>query len=156
MDEVEIINLNKRCNKTDAKAETKTGVKAKADAKTGAKAASKTPRSRYYLFLREQLEKMTGEDRRNYHSIELRRRKGIKENPARLSAYNNRTRQITNEAETPTKVEDSLSVGSMEQQMMTERSVLKTNQRQPSIIAEFVDTDSLDSDTKNQQEPTVK
>ena len=58
MDEVEIINLHNRCNKTGAKVETKRG----ANTKTGAKAASKTSRSRYHLFLREQLEKMTGEE----------------------------------------------------------------------------------------------
>ena len=69
MDKVEIINLHKRCNKTGAKAETKRGAKAKAGPKIGAKAASKAPRSRYHLFLREQLEKMTREKRRNYRSI---------------------------------------------------------------------------------------
>ena len=42
MDEVEIINLHKRCNKTGSKAETKQG----ATAKTGAKTASKALRSR--------------------------------------------------------------------------------------------------------------
>ena len=72
MDEVEIINLHKRCNKTGAKAETKRGAKAKADPKIGAKAASKDPRSEYHLFLREQLEKMTVEERRNYRSIVAR------------------------------------------------------------------------------------
>ena len=51
MNEVEIINLHKRCNKTGAKAETKRG--AKAGSKTGAKAASKAPRSGYHLFLKE-------------------------------------------------------------------------------------------------------
>ena len=75
-DKVEIINLHKRCNKTGAKAETKRG--AKAGSKTGAKAVSKAPRSRYHLFPREQLEKMTGEDRRNYRSIVSRRWKEIK------------------------------------------------------------------------------
>ena len=59
MDEVEIINLHKMCNKT----ETKRGAKAKA------KAGPKAPRSAYHLFLREQLEKMTGEDWKNYCSI---------------------------------------------------------------------------------------
>ena len=104
-DEVEIINLHKRCSKTGAKAETKRG--AKAGSKTGAKAVSKAPRSRYHLFLREQLEKMTGEDRRNYRSIVSRRWKEIKEDPARLSAYNDRARQMKNEAG------DDFSVGSM-------------------------------------------
>ena len=59
MDEVEIINLHKRCNVT----ETKRGAKAKA------KTEAKAPRSEYHLFLREQLEKMTGESRKNYCSI---------------------------------------------------------------------------------------
>ena len=62
MDEVEITNLHKRCNKKGAKTETKRCAKAKAGSKTGAKAVAKVPRSRYHLFLREQLEKMTGED----------------------------------------------------------------------------------------------
>ena len=76
MDEVEIINLHKRCNKTGAKAETKRGAKAKAktdskaESKRGAKAGVKAPRRRYHLFLREQLEKMTGEDRKNYSFIQ--------------------------------------------------------------------------------------
>ena len=60
-------------------AEIKRGAKAKADSKTGAKAASKAPRTGYHLFLGEQLEKMTGEDRRNYHSIVSRKWKEIKE-----------------------------------------------------------------------------
>ena len=79
MDEVEIINLHKRCNSTGAKAEIKRGAKAKVGSKTGAKAASKAPRTGYHLFLKEQLEKMTGEDRRNYHSIVSRKWKEIKE-----------------------------------------------------------------------------
>ena len=64
-------NLHKRCNKTetkkDAKGNTKTGSKVeyKKGAKAGANIASKAPRSGYYLFLREQLEKMTGEDWKN-------------------------------------------------------------------------------------------
>ena len=117
MDEVEIINLHNRCNKTGAKVETKRGAKAKTGSKTGAKAASKTPRSRYHLFLREQLEKMTGE--------ESRRWKEIKGNPARLSEYNDRARQMKNEAEKPAKAGDDLSVGSLKQQTVTERPVVK-------------------------------
>ena len=42
MDEMDIINLHKRCNKTDTKAATK----------TGEKAALRAPRSGYHLFLR--------------------------------------------------------------------------------------------------------
>ena len=59
MDEMEIINLCKRCNKTDTKIVTKT--------------APKAPKSGYHLFLREQLDEMTGEDRKNYQSIVSRR-----------------------------------------------------------------------------------
>ena len=59
MDEMKIINLCKRCNKTDTKIVTKT--------------ASKAPKSGYHLFLREQLDEMTGEDRKNYQNIVSRR-----------------------------------------------------------------------------------
>ena len=91
MDQMEIINLRKRCNKTGAKTETKRG--AKAGSKTGAKAASKAPRSGYHLFLKQQLEKMTGEDRKNFHNIISGRWKKIKEGPVKLFTYNNRARQ---------------------------------------------------------------
>ena len=70
VDEVEIINQNKMCNKTetkkDAKANAKTDSKteSKRDTKTGAKTGAKASRSGYHLFLRKQLEKMTGEDRK--------------------------------------------------------------------------------------------
>ena len=52
MDEMEIISLHKKCNKRKAVAKT----------------ASKAPKSRYHLFLREQLDEMTREDRKNYRS----------------------------------------------------------------------------------------
>ena len=71
MDEAEVIGLHKRCNKTNAKAETNRGAKAKT--------ASKAPRSGCHLFLRDQLEKMTGEDRKNHRSIVSRMWKKIKE-----------------------------------------------------------------------------
>ena len=116
MVEVEIINLHKRCNRTGAKVETKRG--AKAGSKTGAEAGLKAPRSGYHLFLREQLEKMTGEDRRNYRNIVSRRWREIKEDLARLSAYNDRVRQMKNEAG------GDLSVGSMERQTVTEKPVV--------------------------------
>ena len=51
MDEIEIINLHKRCNKTVTKAVAKT--------------APKTPKSGFHLFLREQLDEMTGENQKN-------------------------------------------------------------------------------------------
>ena len=63
MDEMEIISLHKRCNKTGTKAAIKAGTK------VGTKAASKTPSSGYQFFLREQLDEMTGEDGKNYRSI---------------------------------------------------------------------------------------
>ena len=137
IDEVEIINLHKMCNKTetkkDAKANAKTGskVESKKGAKAGANTASKDPRSRYHLFLREQLEKMAGEDRKNYRSIVSRMWKKIKEDPAKLFTYNNRVRQMMDEAEKPAKVRYDLSVGSMEQQAVTERPIIKKTQRQP-------------------------
>ena len=141
MDEVEIISLHKRCNKTetksDVKANAKTGSKAeskrcaKAGAKTGAKTASKAPKSAYHLFLREQLEKMTAEDRKNYSSIVSRMWKKIKENPARLFTYNNRARQMRDEAEKLAKVGDVLSVASMEKQTVEERPMIKKTRRQP-------------------------
>ena len=49
MDEMEIINIHKRCNKTDTKAVTKTAPKA-------------PPKSGYHLFWREQLDEMARED----------------------------------------------------------------------------------------------
>ena len=70
MDGMEIFNLHKRCNKTVTKAATK----------GGAKAALKVPKSRYHLFVREQLDEMTGEDRKNFLSIVSRKWKEIKEN----------------------------------------------------------------------------
>ena len=97
MDEVEIISLHKRCNKKSAK------VAAKAGTKAVAKAVAKAARSGYHLFLREQLGKMTGEDRKNYCSIVSGRWKKIKEVPARLFAYKSRARQMSNGADKPTK-----------------------------------------------------
>ena len=125
MDKVKIISLHKTCNKAGAKVEIKRGAKAKAGSKTGAKATSKAPRSGYHLFLREQLGKMKGEDRKNYCSIVSRRWEEIKEDPARLSACNDRARQMKNETEEPAKAGDDLSVGSMEQQTVTGRPVCK-------------------------------
>ena len=148
MDEVEIINLHKRCNKTGAKAERTRGAKAvkKAGSKTGGKATSKAPRSGYHLLLMEQLEKITGEDRRNYRSTVSRRWKEIKEDPARLFTYNDRARQMRNETEKPTKSGDDLSVGSMVQheETVTESFVVKRKQRQTQkvpTLPEFVETE---------------
>ena len=85
IDEMEIINLHKRCNKT----------------KVVAKTSQKAPKSGYDLFLREQPDVMTGEDRKTYRSIVSRKWKETKEDPARLSEYNDRARQMQNE-KTPT------------------------------------------------------
>ena len=68
---------------------------------------------------------MTGEDRKNYRSIVSRRWKEIKEDIERLSAYNDRARQMNNEAEKPAKSGDNLSVSSIEQKKLTERLVVK-------------------------------
>ena len=103
---------------------------------------------------------MTGEKRRNYLSTVLRRWKEIKEDSARLSEYNDRARRMKNKAEKPAKSGDDHSGSSMEQQMVTERFVVKKTQRQPqkaSKSPEFVDTDSDDSDDDSEeQKPSVK
>ena len=131
MDEMEIINLDKRCKK------------AKVAAKTGTKTALKAPRSGYHLFLREQLGKMTGEDRKNYCSIVSRRWKEIKEDPARLAAYNDRARQIKNEAEKP-------GDDSQHEKTVAEGSGVRQPIKAP-ITPKFVNTDLDDSD--DEQEP---
>ena len=67
---------------------------------------------------------------------------------------------MKNEAEKPTKAGDDLSVGSMEQQTVTERSVVKRTQKQPQKVPkspEFVETESDDSDDNDEKEkPVVK
>ena len=161
MNEIEIISLHKRCNKTDIK-------------KAVAKTAPKAPKSGYHLFLREQLDKMTGEDRKNYRSIVSRRWKEIKEDPERLSAYNDRTRQMKNEAE-------ESGDDSQNEKTVVDETTVKHPQKAPKIpriadtglddpndeqervvkqpkkapkTSEFVDTDS--DDTDDEQEPAVK
>ena len=125
MDEVEIISLHKRCNKTGIKAGAKkTGAK-----KTDVKTNTKAPRNGYHLFLREQLDEMTLEARKNYHSIVSRRWKEIKEDPARLSVYNDRARQMKNEAD-----------NSQHEKTVAGRSTVK--QLQKAIKTQgFIDTD---------------
>ena len=54
--------------------------------------------------MREQLDEMTEEDRKTYRSIVSRRWREIKEDPAQLSVYNDRIRQMKNEVEKPTKL----------------------------------------------------
>ena len=108
---------------------------------------------------------MTGEDGKNYRGIVSKRWKEIKEDPAKLSAYNDSTRQMKNEAEKPTKLGDDSSVSSTEQyeKMMVARSVVKKKkkkiQRQSQKAPktpEFVDTYSDDSGTENEEEPVLK
>ena len=118
MDEMEIINLHKRCNKTGIKAVVKT--------------APKAPKSRCHLFLRERLDEMTGEDRKNYQIIVSRRWEEIKEDPARLSAYNDRARQVKNEAEKP-------GDDSQNQKTVVDRPAVRLPQK-ASKIPKFVDT----------------
>ena len=55
----------------------------------------------YHIFLREQLGKMKEQDWENYCNIKSKKWKKIKEDPARLIAYNNRTKQMRDEAEKP-------------------------------------------------------
>ena len=143
---MEIINLHKRCNKT----------------KAVAKAAPKTPKSEYHLFLREQLDEMMGEDQENYRSIVSRRWKEIKEDPAGLSEYNDRTRRKQNEVE---------GDDSQNEKTMVLKKASKTTEfvdavsddeqgpaaKQPKKVPKtpkFVDTDS--DRTDDEQEPTAK
>ena len=72
----------------------------------------------------------------------------IKENPARLSAYNDRARQMKNEAETPG--ENSLVL----EKSVEERFAVKHPQEAPKTPG-FVRTGSDDSSTENEQEPGV-
>ena len=130
MDEMEIINLHKRCNKKTPQP----------------KKTSKALNSGYHLLLREQLDKMTGEDRKNYCSIVSKMWKEIKEDPARLSAYNDRVRQIKNEAE-------KLGVDSQNEKAMADRLAVRLPKKALKS-PEFVDTDLDDSD--DEQEHIVK
>ena len=122
--EMEIINLHKKCNKT----------------KTVVKTAPKAPKSGHHLFLRKQLDEMTGEDRKNYRSIVSRRWKEIKKDPARLTEYNDRARQMQNEAE-------ELGDDSQNKKTMADRPKTKHLEKVPKT-PEFVDTDSDDRDDK--------
>ena len=85
----------------------------------------------YHLFLREQLDEVTGEDQKNYRSIVSRRWKKIKENPERLYAYNDRARQMKNDSQNEKTVIDGPAV--------------KYPKKAPKY-QEFVDTDSDDLD----------
>ena len=128
MDEMEIINLHKRCNKTDIKAVAKT--------------APKAPKSGYHLLLREQLDEMTGEDRKKYRSTVSRRWKEIKEDPPRLSAYNDRARQMKNKAEEP---EDD----PQKEKTVVDSPAVRLPQKAPKI-PKFVNADLDDSDDEKE------
>ena len=118
MDEMEIINLHKKCNKRKAVAKT----------------ALKAPKIGYHFFLREQLDEMTGEDQKIYRSVVSRRWKEIKEDPARLSEYNDRVRKMQNEAEEP-------SDDSQNEKTTVDRPTAK-HLKKSTKSPEFVDTDS--------------
>ena len=105
--------------------------KTKAVAKT-----AKAPKSGHHLFLREQLDDMTGEDRKNYRSIALRRWKEVKEDPAKLSEYNDRARRMQNEAEESGDY-------SQNEKAMVDRPTAKQPKKVPKST-EFVSTDSDD------------
>ena len=70
-------------------------------------------------FFREQLDEMTGENRRNYRSIVSRSWKEITEDPARLSIYHDRAIQMKNEAEKAIKLGDDSSVSRTKQHEKT-------------------------------------
>ena len=85
-----------------------------------------------------------------------RRWNEIKEDPSRLSVYNDRARQMKNEAEKPTKLGDDSSVSRTEKHEKTiaERATIKKKKKIQKQPPEFVVTDSDDSDYE--QEPAVK
>ena len=99
-------------------------------------------------FFEGELDEMTEEDRKKYRSIVSRKWKEIREDPARLSVYNDRPRQMKNEAEKTTKLGDDSLVSRTKQheKTMAERSAAKQPQKAPKT-QEFVNTDSDDSRT---------
>ena len=105
----------------------------------------KSPKSGCHLFLREQLERITGEDRKKYRSIVSKRWKEIKEDLEKLSAYNDRVKQMKNEAEKP-------GDDSQNEKTAANRPAVGLPQNAPKT-PEFVDTDS---NTKDEKEPVVK
>ena len=88
---------------------------------------------------------MTGEDRKNYHSIMSRRWKEIKEDLARPSAYNDRARQMR---------DDDPLVRNMEQQTITERQPKKAQKTQEFV--ESHDSDNEESDDKEGKKSAAK
>ena len=89
---------------------------------------------------------MTREDRKNYQSIVSRRWKEIKEDPARLSEYNDRARQMQNEAE-------ESGDDSQNEKTMVDRPTAKHLKKVPKTL-EFVHADPDDSD--GEQGPAAK
>ena len=88
---------------------------------------------------------MTGEDRKNYCSIVSRRWKEIKEDPARLSVYNDRVRQMR---------DDDPLVSSMKQKTITERQPKKVP-KTPEFV-ESDDSDDQESDGEEEKEYSKK
>ena len=91
---------------------------------------------------------MTEEDRKKYRIIVSRKWKEIREDPARLSVYNDRPRQMKNEAGKTTKLGDDSLVSRTKQheKTMAERSAAKQPHKAPKT-QEFVNTDLDDSRT---------
>ena len=106
---------------------------ANAVAKVGVKAIEKATRSKYLLFLREQLGKMTGKHQKSYFSIVSRKWKKIKEDPARLISYSNRAKKMKGVVGKPAKLGDGRSVS----YMLMERTAVKNTQRQPKTAPKF-------------------
>lgn len=71
----------------------------KARAKTDSKAGLRAPKSCYHLFLKEQFDNMTREDKKNYRGFVSKRWNEIKRNPEKLIEYNKREKQMTDEPE---------------------------------------------------------
>ena len=70
---------------------------------------------------------------------------------------------MRDKSEKPAKVGDDLSVGSMEQQAVTERPVIKKNKNKntetapkSTKVSRVVETESSDSDNNGEEEPVVK
>ena len=129
---------------------------------------------------------MIGEDRKNYRGNMSRKWKIIKEDPERLSAYNDRARQMKNEAEEPgddsqneKMVVDRLGVKNSKKALKSPEFVNTgpddtdyEQERQAQKNPDFVDTDSSTEDeqgpavnyqryvemhsTEDEQEPAIK
>ena len=78
---------------------------------------------------------MTEEDRKNYQSIVSKRWKEIEKDPERLSAYNDRARQMKNEAE-------ELGDDSQNEKTVVDRPAVK-HPKKALKTPEFVDTTQM-------------